>query len=136
MEKALRILCICMTLLLGLLAMGGGIMLIIDPSGKSMQFSLTLIENTPFTNYLIPGIILTVLVGLFSLVVGILIIKKYKHYPLLMILLAGILIGWLTIELIINIEFWWPEMHISLYAMSLLLILTGGWLKVKVKAAR
>lgn len=111
-------------------------MLIIDPSGKSMQFSLTLIENTPFTNYLIPGIILTVLVGLFSLVVGILIIKKYKHYPLLMILLAGILIGWLTIELIINIEFWWPEMHISLYAMSLLLILTGGWLKVKVKAAR
>ena len=41
----------------------GGFSLITDPSGGSLQMPLTMLEGKPFHNYLIPGIILLLLLG-------------------------------------------------------------------------
>ena len=56
-------------LLLGFLALsavGGGAALIISPSGKLLGgLPLSILKNSPFTDFLIPGIILFVVLGLF-----------------------------------------------------------------------
>ena len=51
--------------ILGLSAIGGGGALIISPSGKLLGgLPLSILKNSPFNNFLIPGIILFVVLGL------------------------------------------------------------------------
>lgn len=51
---------------LALSAIGGGGALIISPSGKLLGgLPLSILQNSPFTDFLIPGIILFVVLGLF-----------------------------------------------------------------------
>jgi hypothetical protein len=59
-------------LLLGLNGLAGGIGLFGDPSGQAIGFPLDWLENTPFNSYLIPGIILFIVLGVFPLVVMVL----------------------------------------------------------------
>ncbi len=43
----------------------GGILLVISPGGEKLQMPLTFLEGSPFRNYLLPGLILLVLLGVF-----------------------------------------------------------------------
>lgn len=54
----------------GLSGLAGGIGLVIDPTGESLQIPLRWIENSPFSDYFFPGFILLVVLGLFPLVVS------------------------------------------------------------------
>jgi hypothetical protein len=54
---------------LGLSAIGGGAALIISPSGKLLGgLPLSILRHSPFTDFLIPGIILFVVLGIFPTV--------------------------------------------------------------------
>jgi hypothetical protein len=53
-----------------------GPMLFLSPDGSYLQMPTDVLENSPFPDYLIPGIILFICVGLFPLVVGIGLAKK------------------------------------------------------------
>ncbi|MBD0297185.1 MAG: hypothetical protein ICV84_18645 [Flavisolibacter sp.] len=53
----------------GITALLSGPYLIADPSGKSIHFPEGTLAGTPFPDFLIPGFILTFLVGLYSFVV-------------------------------------------------------------------
>jgi hypothetical protein len=55
-------------LFLGITAIYGGYNLMVDPSGGQLQMPLGWIENTPFQNYLIPGLILFTVLGVLPLV--------------------------------------------------------------------
>ncbi len=54
---------------LGLGAIGGGAFLVIDPTGASMQWSLEALKNSPFQNFLIPGLLLLIVFGIGSFAV-------------------------------------------------------------------
>jgi hypothetical protein len=54
--------------LLGLGAASGGFSLVVDPTGARMQWSLALLEHSPFHDYLIPGLILGIVFGIGSFV--------------------------------------------------------------------
>ena len=129
MEKKLRIFSLVLLLLLGSSAIGGGWMLISDPSGFSMQLSTDLLNQTPFNNYLVPGIILLVAVGFMSIMVAILAIRMSTNYPLWIVLMGIILFIWLTAEIILNVEFYYPLYHIPMYTISLLLGAVGTKLR-------
>jgi len=43
----------------------GGAALVLDPSGSSIRLPLSLLEGSPFGNFLIPGIILFLVLGIF-----------------------------------------------------------------------
>jgi len=62
--KSTRNLLIFLLALLGLGAIFGGIIFIISPSGKLFGMPLSMLENSPFNNFLIPGIILFSVLGL------------------------------------------------------------------------
>jgi hypothetical protein len=59
-------------LFLGVSALTGGGMLILDPSGESLSISLSYLDGSPFSNYLVPGLILFTVfgVGSFSVIYG------------------------------------------------------------------
>jgi len=45
------------------MAIAGGLLLIMDPEGTSLHLSTAWLHRTLFTNYLLPGILLVILVG-------------------------------------------------------------------------
>lgn len=51
-------------LFLSIMGIGGGISMLSDPSGASLGMDTTMLANTPFPNYLVPGIWLTVVYGI------------------------------------------------------------------------
>ncbi len=55
---------------LGIGALISGPMLFAAPDGHLLQWTPKMLEGTPFTNYVIPGIILFLLVGVYQVVVG------------------------------------------------------------------
>lgn len=58
--------------LLGFLGVGavfGGIVLILSPSGEWFQMPLSLLDNSPFSDFLIPGLILFLVLGVIPLAV-------------------------------------------------------------------
>ncbi|WP_165138053.1 hypothetical protein [Halalkalibaculum roseum] len=54
----------------GLSGIYGGSALVLDPSGEMLGLPISLLEGTPFESYLIPGVILLLVLGLFPLVVA------------------------------------------------------------------
>ena len=54
---------------LGLGGLYGGGLLVLDPSGQRLGMPIVFLENSPFKDFLIPGLLLLVFVGLLSLLV-------------------------------------------------------------------
>lgn len=125
MEKTLRILAISLLFFLGISALFGSYQLIIDPTGKSLQMPLGLLNPTPFEDYLIPGILLLITNGIPALLIGFISIKKVANYEYFIIFQGGILFFWLTAELIINIDFYYPLAHIPYYIIAVFLMGIG-----------
>lgn len=61
---------------LGLGAIFGGGVLIISPLGKLFGMPLSMLDHSPFNNFLIPGIILFAVLGVTPVVVAIALVKK------------------------------------------------------------
>ena len=77
--------------LLAFLSLGafvGGIPLLIDPTGDLLTLPISLLEGTPFSSFLIPGLILTLVFGIFPSIVGYALIKmpRWKRAGILNIL--------------------------------------------------
>lgn len=56
-------------LFLGLGAIFGGGALVIDPSGDLIRIPVSLLERSPFSDFLVPGILLLVVFGIIPLIV-------------------------------------------------------------------
>jgi hypothetical protein len=85
----------------GLSGIAGGIGLVGDPSGDSLQISLSLLEGTPFNDYLIPGLILLVVLGIAPLIVlyG---LWKQRYWGWLGSLAIGVgLIIWIGVQILL-----------------------------------
>ncbi len=123
--KFLRIITIALLYLNGLTAVGGGMVLIIDPKGSILKLSVELLNGSPFKNYLIPGIILLVFNGFFSLVTLYFTIKKKNLYQHLIILQGIILFIWLSTQILL-IKYFFAPLHITYFLISLLLIIAGS----------
>ena len=77
-SKILRYLLITVIIFLALSGLFGSISLIVDSSGSNLQLSIYLLESTIFNNYLLPGIILLLFLGLFPCFVAYGLITKKR----------------------------------------------------------
>jgi hypothetical protein len=84
--------------LVGLGAVIGGIMLMIEPKGTSLSLSLDLLKGSPFNDYYIPGILLLSLIGILSLVGSYLLFKNYKFAGISEMILGAVLIVWIAAQ--------------------------------------
>ncbi|MCK7526185.1 MAG: hypothetical protein MZV64_55570 [Ignavibacteriales bacterium] len=80
--------------------LGGGAFLIADPTGETLNLSLSFLINSPFPDYLIPGIILFTVLGVYPLIVTAGLWKR-KYWGWLGSILLGIaLLIWIFVEII------------------------------------
>ncbi|WP_345272222.1 hypothetical protein [Flaviramulus aquimarinus] len=66
----------------GFSAIPFGFLLIVDPSGENLGFTMNMLKGSPFTSFLIPGLFLFLMLGLFPLFVFYGLITK-KNFGLL-----------------------------------------------------
>lgn len=66
-------------LLLGIGAIFGGSVLIIDPSGALIKMPISLLEYSPFNSFLIPGIILFIILGIIPSIVAFALVTKWQN---------------------------------------------------------
>lgn len=85
----------------GLSGVAGGIGLISDPSGSTIKIPVEWLQGSPFNDYLIPGIILFTVLGIFPLAVlfGLWIGRSWSWFAALLVGLA--LIVWILVEILI-----------------------------------
>jgi len=67
--------------ILGLGAIVGGVILIMDPSGSMVNLPESLLEHSPFASFLFPGIILLLVLGVMPIMIAISLIR-YVHWGL------------------------------------------------------
>jgi uncharacterized membrane-anchored protein len=101
-------------LLLGICALISGSMLMLDPSGKSIQFPAGYLDGSPFSSYFIPGLLLSVFIGLLSLSAWVSLWKTPKialferlnpfqgrHWAWTLALMSGIsLVIWILVQML------------------------------------
>jgi len=112
-------------ILIGLGALLGGWMLITDPTGGELGMSLTWLAGTPFSNFLIPGIILFTINGLGTFVGSVSTLKSARFSGETAIALGVFMMLWIIIQvsLIGYMNFLQP-----LYFAVGVLETAGGWL--------
>lgn len=122
---------------LALGAIGGGIVLIISPTGEMIGLPLSEFKNIPFDSFLVPGIILLSVLGVIPSLLIIALIKKPKskiadrinifndmHWSwTFSIYIAFCLIGWIHIEVIfLQGQVHWLQTFYMFYAVLLIII--------------
>ncbi|MFH1297508.1 MAG: hypothetical protein ABIJ04_09580 [Bacteroidota bacterium] len=90
---------------IGIGAIPAGIAMITDPSGSKLGMPLEMLINSPFSDFLIPGIFLLVINGIGSLLGGIVSFLRYKFAAEIAIGLGGFLIVWIVAQI------WWMGIH-------------------------
>lgn len=99
--------------ILGVSALIPGMAMMLDPSGKTVQFPEGYLQGSPFPNYFIPGVLLSLLIGVWSLVAAWALWKKpqqlfltrinpfpQRHWAWTWALIGGILlIIWILVQI-------------------------------------
>jgi len=137
MEKIINNLLLILIGFLALGAIGGGIVLIISPTGELMGLPLSEFKNMPFNNFLLTGIILFILLGVIPLLLIPALIKKpdYRlteklnlfkdmHWSwTFSIYVAFILISWIQLQLIfLQSAVHWLHTFYIFYAMVIIIV--------------
>ncbi|MBK7869481.1 MAG: hypothetical protein IPJ74_01760 [Saprospiraceae bacterium] len=74
----MRVLLVLLEAFLALTAFYGGWLLVAQPDGSPLQFSVDMIKDTPFKNYFFPGLVLMLVVGGSAMVAAILLIVNHN----------------------------------------------------------
>lgn len=107
--------------LISLAATAGGLDLMIQSDGSGLEIPMELLNDTPFSSYFVPGLSLFLLIGVYGWIT---LYFEWKQKASTLFHFKGfacILILWLVLELWINPDFYMPSMHISLFAMGIIL---------------
>jgi len=91
----------------GLTAIAGGLQLISDPTGSRIGLAVSLLSRTPFHDFLAPGLVLALVVGLTNTVAGIFVLQRRASANRAAFASGGILTGWIVAETLLLREFHW-----------------------------
>ena len=109
---------------IGIGAVAGGLALVLDPSGGNLQMPLYLLDNTPFADFLVPGIVLFAVNGLGSLAGAIASFSRRRYAGEVAMALGAFLVAWILVQVywIAGIH-WLHWLYLSLGIAEALL----GW---------
>lgn len=127
MKLVIKIVSIALLLFNGIGAIYGGGSLILHPDGSGLQMPLEILKLSPFSDFLIPGIVLFIVngVGSFFALFTVLFNKK-KNY--LFVMAQGVVLcGWIVIQIIMIKQL--LTLHYVMFTTGVLLIITGYLIK-------
>ena len=108
----------------GITAIGGGASLVIRPDGSLMEAPSSLLQQSPFTTFMIPGLLLLFVIGLSNSVAGVLVARTSRLAPYFAYVAGGALFVWITVEMILLRTHHWLQIG---YLMVAALILLEAW---------
>lgn len=127
MKNITRKITIALLLLTAVNALIAGFLFIMDPSGQKMGMTTDFLKFSPFVTYLIPGIVLFVVNGIFNLVATYFLIKN-KPTALAMVIFQGVILcGWIFAQVLMVKEI--NPLHIIMFLVGVILIVSGYLLK-------
>ncbi len=100
MKTSITIVCSLLLLFNGIGALYGGWSFMMHPDGSGLQMSTEWLKHSPFQDYFIPGIILFIANGLFSVLAFVLLVLKKTMAPGFVIIQGSILTGWILIQIL------------------------------------
>jgi hypothetical protein len=86
--------------LTGISALASGFMMMLEPSGKLMGWSTVMLSGSPFNDFLVPGIVLFITVGLVCSYIFIMMVRG-KQVLRLLFAEGCILIVWIGVQIFI-----------------------------------
>jgi hypothetical protein len=98
MKKVISTLKGILQIFVGLSAIISGFLMIAFPDGSLMNLPLSLLHGSPFTDFLFPGIILFLVIGLGHAIAFIMNIKKYKYHETANSIMGIGLMIWIFIQ--------------------------------------
>ena len=112
---------------IGIGAIGGGFMLVKDPSGSALGVPLSFLEGSPFPDFLIPGIFLLAVNGIGSILGAVLSFTRRRYAQEIAIVLGAILVAWIVIQIVIIRSFSW--MHILYFILGVVELGIGLYIR-------
>jgi len=91
---------------IGVGAVGGGLGLVLEPSGAILGIPLETLEDSPFSTYLVPGIVLFTVNGLGSLVGAAASFTRYRYAGETAVALGVFLFVWIILQI-----YWFAGLH-------------------------
>lgn len=127
--KLIRSCIIILLLLNGVGALYGGSSLIRYPDGSGLGMTVDILKQSPFTNFLIPGIILLIINGIGSVVVLVTIIFNLRKQYFLVIGQGIVLCLWIIVQIMMIRQI--IQLHYIMFAIGMLLIVLAYLLRKK-----
>ena len=112
---------------IGLGALGGGLMLVIDPSGSALELPMSLLEGSPFPDFLIPGMFLLAVNGIGSMIGAGLSFTRKRYASEIAIILGAILVAWIVIQVAIISSFHW--LHVLYFILGVVELGIGLYIR-------
>jgi hypothetical protein len=131
MVKFIRFITIVLLFFLGISAIYGGGTLVIDPSGKLLGMPISHLEHSPFSSFLIPGLILFLFNGVSAIIIAVMAIRKHRLFTLLVICQGIVQVMWILIQVAMLRST--SVLHFICFAVGALLIIAGIILRKKAK---
>ena len=112
---------------IGLGALGGGFMLVRDPTGIALGLPISFLEGSPFSDFLIPGIFLLAVNGVGSMIGAGISFTRRQYAQEIAIVLGAILVAWIVIQVFIIRSFHW--VHVLYFILGVVELWIGLYIR-------
>ncbi len=123
--------------LVGVGALGGGLALVLEPSGANLGIPLETLKNSPFSTYMVPGVVLLAVNGLLSLVGAAASFTRHRHAGETAVALGVFLVVWIMLQIYwFEASHWLHALYLGLGILEMVLgLLLRGALRKECKTA-
>lgn len=120
-----RVPLLILTLLTALGALAGGLAMVMAPDGRLLGWTVAMLEGSPFPDYLGPGLILLVVIGVGHLVTSVGLLLR-RRSALMLAAVGGVaLSGWILVQVVMVGFFWLQVVMLAVGLTELVLGLLG-----------
>lgn len=127
-NKSARSLATFLLLLNGTAAMYGGWSLMMDPSGVELGLPADWIFTIPFRDYFVPGLILFVVNGIFSILAAVATMSQSRGYEKFIIAQGSLLTGWIFVQVLMLRTT--EVLHFAMAGIGLTMLALGAILSI------